>query len=119
VLGLLEVAGVEADAVGAGLDGGEGEAVAEVDVGDQGDADLLADGGQRLGGRAVGHGDADDLAAALFELAGLADRRRHVGGRRVGHRLHGDGRIPADGHTALMDDAGLAAVDHGIGRRDT
>ena len=50
-------------------------------------------------------------APGILAAADLVDRRARVLGRRVGHRLHGDRRIAADGHVADHDLAGLAALD--------
>ena len=60
---VADVAGVEAQAVEAGADRGQGPAVVEVDVGDQRHRRLADDLGQRVRGFLVRHGDADDLAA--------------------------------------------------------
>ena len=82
LLGVADVAGVEAQAVEAGVDRGQRPAVVEVDVGDQRHRRLAHDLRQRVRGLLVGHGDAHDLAAELRELVDLAHGRGDV--RRVG-----------------------------------
>ncbi len=42
------------------------------------------------------HGDADDLGPCLMQRGHLLDRRVDVGGVRVRHGLHDDGRTTAD-----------------------
>ncbi len=93
----------------AGLDGGEGEAVVEVDVGDEGDGGAADDIGQGGGGFLVGNGEADDLGAGLGELRDLVERGLRVGGVGVGHRLDDDGSVAADLNVADVDGAGRAA----------
>ena len=58
---------------------------------------------QRIGGRAVGDGDADDVAAGFLELVELGDRGVDVLGDRGAHRLDGDRRVAADLYVANVD----------------
>ena len=67
----------------------------KVDVGDQGDADLLLDLGHRLGRFHIGNRRADNLAAGFFKLVDLAHRGLHVSGVGFGHGLDGNVRIAA------------------------
>ena len=67
------------------------------------------------GGVLVGAGDAHDVGAGLLEALDLGDRRLDVVGQRVGHRLHGDRRIAADGDLADEDLPTLATVNVPIG----
>ena len=53
------------------------------------------------------HGDADDLAAGLFEPMDLGDGRLDVVGVGRGHRLHPDRVVAADDEVADADLAGL------------
>ena len=74
----------------AGVERLQRQRVLEVDVGDKGHRRVRDDVGERRRGLAVGHGDADDLAAGLGQLVNLAQgggRVARVGG---GHRLHDD-----------------------------
>ena len=108
-VGRADIAGVDAQAGGAGLGGLDAALVVEVDVGDDRHLGCAArSSGSARGGLFVGAGDADDVGAGLFQLADLVDGRRRVRGRRVGHRLDGDRRVAADGHVADADLARLA-----------
>ena len=51
---------------------------------------------QDAGVLGLGHGDADQLAAGLFERVNLRDRRLDVEGVGRGHRLHPDRVVAAD-----------------------
>ncbi len=55
---------------------------------------------------------------AALGAADLRDRRGHVGGRRVGHRLHGDRRVAADRHGA-DDRSGATCGARCAGRGDS
>ena len=63
------------------------------------------------------HRDAHQLRARLRELRHLLHGGLHVGGIGVRHRLHDDGRAPADGHAANLHRTGdvprFAHVGHG------
>ncbi len=71
------------------------------------------------------HGDAHQLRTRLRERRNLLHGRVHIRGVGVRHRLHNDGRAPADGHAANLHRNGdvprLAHVGHGcspgVGRR--
>ena len=58
----------------------------------------------------LGHGDADQLAAGLFEPMDLGDGRLDVVGIGRGHRLDDDGIIAADDDVADLDLAGLMTL---------
>src|SRR5690606_24739761 len=106
-----DVAGVDAQAGGARLGGLDAAAVVEVDVGPQRHAGLARDGLEGRRGVLVRAGDADDVGPGLFQLADLLQRRRRVGGRRIGHRLDADRRATADRDGADHDLAALTALD--------
>ena len=63
------------------------------------------------------HGDAHQLRARLRERGDLLHGGVHIRGVGVRHRLHNDGRAPADGHAANLHRNGdvprLAHVGHG------
>ena len=59
----------------------------------------------------LGHGDADDLAAGLFEAVDLGDGRLEVVRVGRGHRLHPDRVVAADDHVADPDFAGLVPLE--------
>src|SRR5690606_17011926 len=90
LLAVVDVAGVEADLVDARLDGLEGALEVEVDVGDDGDADLGDDLLQGVGVLLLGDGDADDVRARGGELVDLGDTPGDVVGVAAGHGLDGD-----------------------------
>ena len=108
-LGRADVAGIDAQAGGAGVGGLERALVMEMDVGDDrhvaGADDLL----ERGGTFDVGAGDADDVDPGLLAAADLVDRRLGIRGGGVGHRLDGDRRIAADGNVADHDLTRLTA----------
>src|SRR4029450_4085574 len=85
--------------------------VVKMDVGDDryaGCAHDLLERGSRFHVRA---GHADDVRPGLLATADLVDRRPGVGGRRIGHGLHGNRRVAANGDVADHDLAGLAGGD--------
>src|SRR5204863_5795088 len=77
----------------------------EVDVGDHRDRREPHDRLQRLGVLDLRDGAADDLAACGRERGDLRGRRLDVVRLRERHRLHDDGRAPADLDVAYVDDA--------------
>ena len=91
-----DVARVQADAVGAGVDRLEREGVVEVDVGDDRDRRLAHDRLERVGVLLARHGDAHEVGAGLGDLADLLHRGLEIGRFRLRHRLHGNGRAPTD-----------------------
>ena len=114
-IGRADIAGIDAQAGGAGLGGLDGALIMEMDVGDDRDLDLLDDVLQRRGRFLVGARDAHDVDAGLFGAADLRDRRLDVGGQRVGHRLHADRGVAADRHIADHDLTALTPVNVSVG----
>ena len=98
-----DVAGVDADAVGAGVDRLERERVVEVDVGDHRDRRLAHDPLERLHVLVARDRAAHQVAARVGDGVDLAHGGVVVGGLRLRHRLDGDGRSPADLHAADVD----------------
>ena len=96
VLGLADVAGVEAQGVHAGLDRGEREAVLEVDVGDDRHRRAGHDLRQALGRLLLVARAAHDVGAGRGQRVDLRERAVDVGRLRRGHRLHRDRRAAAD-----------------------
>jgi len=90
-----DVSGIDTDAID---DFGrfEGEAMIEVNVGDQRHRHRRLDLRQRSGRGFVRNSDTNDLAAGGFQLLNLLHRRLHVS--RIGgtHRLDRNRRITAD-----------------------
>ena len=109
-LGRADIAGIDAQAGGAGIGGLERTLVVEMDVGDdrhpRGADDLL----QGRGRFRVGTGDADNVGPCFLAAADLVDRPPDVGGGGVGHRLHADRRVAADRHAADHDLARCAPL---------
>ncbi len=108
-IGRSDIARVDAQTSRTGIGRFERAFVVEMDVRDDryaaGADDLL----QRGGAFHIGAGHADDVDARILAAADLVDRRLRVGRERVGHRLHGDRRIAANGNVADHDLAALAA----------
>src|SRR5258707_3299678 len=107
-----DVAGVQAQAVHALLEGNEGELVVEVDVGHERDADLPLDLAELLGGVAHGHRAPHDVATRGLQRPDLEQRRLHVPRVGLRHRLHGDGRAAAHLDAPELDLPRRAPVDH-------
>ncbi len=97
---VVDVAGVEADLVDAGLDGFEGALEVEVDVGNDGDFDLFEDFLEGFGVFAFGYGDADDVGTGLIEFVDFGDAFVDVIGIAGGHGLDGNGGVSADANVA-------------------
>ena len=89
----------------------EGALVMEMDVGDQRHpcrADDLFEGG---GGLGVGTGHPHNVGAGIGGGMDLVERRADIGGDRVGHGLHGNWRLAADGDPTHMNLTGAATGD--------
>lgn len=104
-----DVARVDAQFSDAVAEGGEGEAVIEVDVGDQGEGRGGDDFGEGVRSGGVGDSHADDVTAEVSELADLGEGGGDIA--RVGgsHRLDGDRVGRTDEDRADADSAGEAA----------
>ena len=85
-----------------------------MNIGNQGDADLVTNQLDGFDVFLLGHGHAHDLAANLFEPVNLGERLGDVEGVGGGHRLHRDGIVTSDNLPAEAHFAGLVAFD---GRR--
>ena len=108
-----DIAGIDANFVDRMIEGRQRHLVIEMDVADERDADLLADLGQGGGVFRLGHGDADQFAAGLFEALDLCHGRRDVEGVGRRHRLDANRIVAADGQVADHD---LARLMTGLGR---
>ena len=107
ILGLADVAGIDADLMHAGLRRGESQTIIKMDVRDDGDRRRLDDLRQGVGGLIVRHGKTDDLAAGGVETLDLVDGGLCVGGAGVAHGLHGDRRAMTDFDAANIDLLGI------------
>ena len=63
---ITDVAGVDANLIGTGIDGGKGGTMVKVDIGHNGDIHRLLNGRYHRGICRGGHRDAHDLAARFF-----------------------------------------------------
>ena len=100
VLGLADVAGVEAQRLHAGFHRAERELVLEVDVGDDRHRRTGHDLREAFGGFLFVARAAHDVATGGRECVDLRERAVDVGGLRGGHRLDRDRRVAADGNGA-------------------
>ena len=97
LLGLADVAGIDAQLVDAGIERHQSELVLKVNVRDEDRVGAaLANFGQRLGRFKVGDRQAHDLAARRLHLLDLLDRLPNLARVRLGHRLHDDGGVATD-----------------------
>ena len=95
-----DVAGVDADLVGTGIQRCQRGAVIKVDIGHDGDIHGLFNGGHHGGILRRGHGHAHDLAARLGDALCLCHVAGNILDRHVEHRLHGNGMVAANGNVA-------------------
>ena len=116
-LGAADIAGIDAQAGGAGVGRLDGALIVKVDVGDDRHPARSDDLVQCPGRVLVRAGDADDVDARLLAALDLRDGRLGIGGQGVGHRLHGDRRIAAHRHGPDHDLPRLAAHDIAIGTK--
>ena len=107
-----DVAGIEPQAVDARVEGGQGQPVVEVDVGDERDPALPADLPEGGGRGPVRDGQPDDLRPGLLQPADLRRRRPDVPGVGLGHGLDDDGGAAADDDAAHGDGARSPAREH-------
>ncbi len=85
-----------------------------MDVGDQRNVALLLDATEGFGGIHVRHADTHDIGTGILEALDLRDGGGDIVGVGVGHALHGNRCIAADGHIADMNLARDAALDGGV-----
>ena len=98
-----DIARIDAQGLDAAVDGGQGQAVIEVDIGDNGDIHGLNDGGQAFGRFHIGNGKAQDFSAIRCQAAGIDDGFGHMGRVDRRHGLDRYGCIAADGDAARLD----------------
>ena len=113
---LAEVAGVEPEALHAGLERGQGHLVVEVDVGDDRHRRAGHDPGQALGGRLLVAGAPHQVGTGGGQGVDLGEGGLGIGRLGGGHRLHGDRGATADRHVAHVDLAGGPPFGGGPGR---
>ena len=106
---VTDVAGIQPQSLHPRLECHEGEAVGEVDVGDDGDTRLGDDRRQRPGVALVGHRHTDDVRPLGGEGVDLDQGSSDILGLGDGHRLDGDRRALTDVDGAEADAPGEAA----------
>ena len=114
-LAAADIAWVDPQAGGALVRRLERTFVMEMDVGDDRHIGRRRDPVEMCGRFRRGAGHADDVRAGILAATNLVDRRADIFGRRVGHGLHGNRGIAADGDIADHDLAGRAALDSAPG----
>ncbi len=106
--GLRDVAGIQPQAVHAGIEGSQRHLVLVVDVGDDRNRRAGDDLGQTLGRREVVARAPHDVGAGGGKRVDLGEGAVDIGRLGGGHRLHGDGRTATDGNRTDHDLAGRA-----------
>src|SRR5690606_20426111 len=86
-----------------------------MDVGDDRHARRAHDLAQRSGALDVRARDADDVGPGILAAPDLVDRGPRIGRERVGHRLHGDRGVTADGNAPDHDLAAWPPLDRAPG----
>ncbi len=108
-----KVAKIDAYSLRPVFQGGNCQPRIKMNVGNQRNRDLLADGTKSLRCLHVRHSHPDDLAARFLQPLDLADRGLGITGVGVGHGLHRDRRATANWSLADENLFGLFALDHG------
>ncbi|MNN73821.1 hypothetical protein D3C81_1899730 [compost metagenome] len=106
-----DVARVDPQAVDAQFGNAQGNAVVEVDIGDQRHADLLLDPAKGFGRVHVRYRDTNDVDTGINQTVDLCHGGRDIVGVGVGHALHGDGGIAADRNITYPDFSRFATFD--------
>ena len=109
--GRADIAGVDAQAGGAGIGGFQRALVMEMDVGDDRYLRRADDLAQRGGALDIGAGHPDQVRARILATADLGDGGAGVGGQRVSHGLDGNRGVTAHGHAAHHDLPAAATRD--------
>ena len=100
---ITDVAGVDANLIGTGIDGGKGGAIVKVDIGHNGDIHCLLNGRYHRGICRGGHRDAHDLAARFCHAFCLLHVARNILNGHIEHGLHCNGVGAANGNVADFD----------------
>ena len=98
-----DIARVDADFIHPLLHAAQRQLIVEMDVCHQRDVDGPADSADGIGGRHIGHGHADDLAAGRLQRANLGHGGRRIGRFRVAHGLYRNRGAAAHRHGAHLD----------------
>jgi hypothetical protein len=95
-----EIAGIDANGVGAIFHGSNGQPVIKMDVGNQGDGNLIPDNAESPSRFFIQNGDADKVATGCLKTPYLRYGLLDIPGIGIGHGLHRDRRSSPDGNTA-------------------
>ena len=99
---IADIAGIDAQLGGTGLNGTNGELMVKVDIGDNRHRRLGTDGAETLKRGLGGHAHAHDIAASLRQRAHLRKRCLGISGIGAGHGLDHHRRAATDLHAAHM-----------------
>ncbi len=97
------VPGLSREAVGPRFQASHGQAVVEMDIGDQRNRRRFPEAGEGPGGLRVGDRQPDDLASLPGEAADFSGRRPDVAGVGLGHGLNADRRSSPDSYVSDPD----------------
>ena len=100
---VADVAGVDANLIGTGINGGKGGAIVKVDIGHNGDIHRLLNGRYHRGICRGGHRDAHDLAARFCHAFCLLHVARNILNGHIEHGLHCNGVGAANSNVADFD----------------
>ncbi len=95
---ITDIAWVDTQAIDAVFRHLQRDTIVEVNIGNQRDINLLFDKLERFCGIHCRYRDTNNICADAFQRFDLINRRFHICGTRIGHRLYGDGRAIADRH---------------------
>src|SRR5690554_6184071 len=104
-----DIAWIDAQAVGTEISHSQGDAIVEMDVGNQRYGHTRLDPSKGLGSLHAGHGHTHEVCPGGGEVFDLRDGGLDVAGIGIGHRLDADRRIAAHGHRPDLDAARQAA----------
>ncbi len=106
-----DIARVDTQTVNAQLGHTQGNAVIEVDIGDQRHLDQLLDTAKGFGSVHVRHRNTHDVDTRGFQTIDLCHGSGHIVGVAVGHALHRDRRITTDRYGTDPYFSGFATLD--------
>ena len=90
LLGVPQIAGIQAQAIHSAAGAFQGQLIVKMDVGNQGNLNPLFDFGHRPGRFQIGNGRADNVAAGFLQLVDLADGGFNIPRIGLGHGLDGN-----------------------------
>ena len=109
-----DVSGIDTDFIRSVFHRGDRHLIIEMNVCNQRNGNLLSDLRNRFRSFQRRYGAADNFTTNLFQSVNLRNRRRHILGRRVGHRLNQD-RIAASDYTVSnFYDFGMISVHNAL-----